>query len=268
MILVYIDESGDTGHNLVDVQQPVFVLGALLVPQGKWKNLEREFKKITSQFFGDEQDSNFELHAMDLVNRKGCFKGKTLEQTKQFRDCCLGLLLNLELKVVYRSIEKKKFNKYCENKYGPGISVAPYLMALPFVCTSVNEILDTENDLGMLIFDEHHSLMEIEKSLRTLRLDSTSTVTTEKLIEQGFFVDSSKSEAIQLIDLVLYYVRKFEESKLGYKVSSHHKETFPLIEKICESLRVHGRSGDILNWVESNVVDKTKKRLPPEDGAV
>jgi hypothetical protein len=268
MILVYIDESGDTGHNLSDKQQPVFVLGGLILPQSKWKDLERQFHQIIIQFFGYESAGDFELHTMDLVNRRGSFKPFSLEKTKSFRDKCLELIQNLEIKIVYRSIEKKEFQKFCEKTYGKGISIAPYIMALPFVCTRINELIKAENDLGILIFDENHNLVEIEKSLRTLRLDASSTLQADNLIEQGFFVDSSKSEALQLVDLVLYYIRKFEENKLGYKVSAHHQETFPIIERICESLREHGRGWDILNWVESRLVGQKKERLPPKEGAV
>jgi hypothetical protein len=258
MILVYIDESGDTGHNLSDKQQPVFVLGALIVPQSKWKELELSFHKIVVEFFDNAPVDNFELHAMDLVNRRGFFKSFTLEQTKLFRNKCLELIQHLNINLVYRAIDKKEFQKFCEVTYGKGISVAPYIMALPFLCTRINDILKANNDLGILIFDEHHSLVEIEKSLRTLRLDDTSTLQTENFIEQGFFVDSAKSQAIQLVDLALYYVRKYEESKLGYRVSLHHKEVFSLIEKLSESLQSHGRSKDILNWVETRVMGQKK----------
>jgi hypothetical protein len=262
MILVYIDESGDTGHNLSDKQQPVFVLGGLIVPQSKWKELERQFHQIIVQFFGEDSLNTFELHTMDLVNRQGFFKPLSLEQTKSFRNNCLELVQKLRIKIVYRSIEKKEFQKFCEKTYGKGINIAPYIMALPFVCTRINELIKAENDLGILIFDEHHDLVEIEKSLRTLRLDETSTLQAESLIEQGFFVDSSKSEALQLVDLVLYYLRKFEEHKLGYKVSVHHQETFQIINTFSESLREHGRGWDIVNWVESKLVGQKKSDRP------
>ncbi|MDD5674326.1 MAG: DUF3800 domain-containing protein [Chitinivibrionales bacterium] len=262
MILVYIDESGDTGHNLSDKQQPVFVLGGLIVPQSKWKELERQFHQIIVQFFGGDSLNEFELHTMDLVNRRGFFKPLSLEQTKAFRDKCLELVQMLDIKIVYRSIEKKEFQKFCEKTYGKGISIAPYIMALPFVCTRINEIIKAEKDLGILIFDEHHNLLEIEKSLRTLRLDTSSTIQADNLIEQGFFVDSSKSEALQLVDLVLYYVRKYEETKLGYKVSPHHKEVFPVIEKISESLREHDRGWDILDWVKTQALGQKKSDRP------
>ena len=33
MYLIYLDESGNTGNNLQETQQPIFVLAALLVPK-------------------------------------------------------------------------------------------------------------------------------------------------------------------------------------------------------------------------------------------
>jgi len=39
MNLVYIDESGSTGLNLKDSQQPVFLLAAMILPESKWFSL-------------------------------------------------------------------------------------------------------------------------------------------------------------------------------------------------------------------------------------
>ena len=42
MYLIYFDESGNTGNNLNDAQQPVFVLCALAVPKDKWLQVEQD----------------------------------------------------------------------------------------------------------------------------------------------------------------------------------------------------------------------------------
>ncbi len=42
MHLIYLDESGNTGGNLGDSEQPVFLLGALMVPEECWQDLERD----------------------------------------------------------------------------------------------------------------------------------------------------------------------------------------------------------------------------------
>jgi len=46
MHLVYFDESGQTGSNLADAAQPVFVLAALVVPETTWLPIERELEAI------------------------------------------------------------------------------------------------------------------------------------------------------------------------------------------------------------------------------
>lgn len=44
MHLIYIDESGNTGRNLSDTSQPVFVLGALVVPETEWQAIEADLE--------------------------------------------------------------------------------------------------------------------------------------------------------------------------------------------------------------------------------
>ena len=125
-------------------------------------------------------------------------------------------------------------------------------MALPFVCMEVNHYLKQKgsDELGMLIFDEQkESLNEAERSLKTLRLDSNSILKTTNLIEKGFFVDSSKSFAIHLVDLVAYYIRKYEEEKLGKRVGDLDRQTFNKIE-ILSSKGMQTKTEDILEWIK------------------
>ena len=42
MILVYLDESGNSGNNLTHPQQPLFCLAALLVPESSWVAVEAD----------------------------------------------------------------------------------------------------------------------------------------------------------------------------------------------------------------------------------
>ena len=45
MHLIYFDESGNSGTNLADPQQPVFVLGALIVPENAWQAVETDLER-------------------------------------------------------------------------------------------------------------------------------------------------------------------------------------------------------------------------------
>lgn len=256
MNLIYIDESGNTGLNLKDTQQPIFLLAALVLHSEKWFALEKAFYSILEDFLGKDLANKTELHAIDLKARRKSFKGITDKESLLIRDKMLQLLLDYEIPIIYRRIIKSSFANFCEKNYGPGIKIDPYIMALPFVCMEVNRYLKQigNNELGMFIFDEQkENLNEAERSLRTLRLDQSSILKTTNIIEKGFFIDSSKSFAIQLTDLAAHYLRKYEEHKLNIRVNYFDKQTFDKIEKLISS-NAASNVVDILEWVKRHHV--------------
>ncbi len=253
MILVYIDESGDTGTNFNDPQQPVFVLGAMLIDQSNWKKYEERFLTVIREYFNEKIPENFELHTMDLVNRKKWFSESSIEEVNRLRDRLLDLILTERITVLYRKIVKKDYQKYCEDKFGKGIKIDPYIMAFPFICIGISPYLEDNNELGIFIIDEHRSIIDIEQSLKTLRHGQGNELKLERVIEKGFFVDSSKSYPIQLLDLVLYYIRKYHESLIGKAVSPIHREVFDKVTSIAKNLDNLNQGRDILEWVEGRI---------------
>lgn len=211
---------------------------------------------MAKKYFGDPLPYRFEVQAKDLKSGRGVFVNIKFEKQLSFRDEMLQILLESEVKIIYRRIIKSRFAEFCEEHYGLGIKVNPYIMALPFVCMEVDHYLHQKgkNELGMLIFDEQkENLDAAEHSLRTLRLDSKSILKTTNIIEKGFFIDSSKSFALQLTDLAAYYIRKYEENKLGFRVSDIDKQTFSKIEKLV-STGIGSSIDDILTWVEEHYI--------------
>lgn len=228
----------------------------MILPESKWFLLEKLFLSTAGDYFGDPLPRAFEIQAKDLKNRRGPFEGLTFAQQLSFRDRMLQLLLDYEIVVIYRRIIKSRFSAFCEEQYGPGIRVNPYIMALPFVCMEVDHYLRQHGSgqLGMFIFDEQkETLDQAETSLRTLRLDARSVLKTSNIIEKGFFIDSSKSFALQLVDLAAYYIRKYEENNLGLRVSEIDKQTFGKIRELV-STGVGSSAVDILEWVKSHYI--------------
>ena len=256
MNLIYIDESGNTGLNLKDAQQPVFIMAALILESSKWHTLEKDFHDILTKHLGPNAPSNIELHTTDLKARRKDFASLSGPKSLNLRDEMLQLIIDYKIPVIYRRIIKSNFEKFCEKNYGRGIKINPYIMALPFVCMEVDHYLKNKgtDELGMLIFDEQkESLDDTEKTLRTLRLDPGSILKTTNIIEKVFFVDSKKSYAIQLADLACHYIRKYEEHINGIKVSIYDQQTFEKI-KLITSTGVGSNVGDILEWVGSHFV--------------
>lgn len=253
MVLFYIDESGNTGLNLKDEQQPVFVMSSLIIRDEIWFHLEKEYYNIVNHYFPPPHPDGFELHAIQLKSGKGAFAGMPLNKRADFRDSALRLLEQFNTPIIYMRIVKKQFEKFCFDNYGPGIHVDPYIMALPFVCIEADFYLRDKrnNSLGMLIFDEQKEYyLDVERSIKILRLDKTSSLKTQNILEKGFFVDSKKSFALQLSDLVAYYARKSEEAKLGLRVSSVDQQAFRFIEKLSVPIR-HRFEVDILGWIKT-----------------
>lgn len=256
MNLVYIDDTGNTGLNLKDSQQPIFVLAAIVVHSSKWFAMEKEFYDILKGYFGKELPEDFELKAVNLRSGANYFKGLSMENRLAIRDRMFELLLSYEIPIIYRRIIKSKFEEFCEKQYGPGIKINPYVMALPFVCMEIDNYLKQKNpaELGMLIFDEQkESFNEAEKSLKTLRLDPNSLLKTTNLIEKGFFVDSKKSFALQLTDIVAFYARKYEEYKFKKPVSELDKQTFDTLKRLIPEGR-QTKIEDIHEWIKQNYI--------------
>ena len=71
--------------------------------------------------------------------------------------------------------------------------------------------------------------------------------------EKGFFIDSAKSFALQLVDLAAYYIRKYEENELGLRVSNIDKQTFGKIKELVLT-GVGSKVVDTLEWVKNHYI--------------
>lgn len=70
MHFFYLDESGDTGNNLQNQEQPIFVLGGLSVADKKWVNTKEKLDCVVASYFGDNTPRLFEIHSCQLLSPK------------------------------------------------------------------------------------------------------------------------------------------------------------------------------------------------------
>lgn len=217
MHLIYLDESGNSGTNLTDPQQPVFVLGALVVPEDKWKPLEQNIADCVSDFFLHQVPDHFEIHATDIRNATKTFKGVPIEGRLKLRDQLLQIANNFELKLVYRAIVKKRYASWLDRTFGSGVVLNPHIAAFPLVAQTLNYYLTSlgREHLGILINDDNQDVVgDLERTTRLLRAGS-GALKLDRIIEKSFFIDSEKSLLLQLADLCIFQARKLEEIKIG-----------------------------------------------------
>lgn len=246
MHLVYLDESGNTGTNLSDAQQPWFVLAALIVPEAVWQSLEVELMEVVNEEFPD-REPDFEVHAQELRNGAGPFRGVELARRLAFRDRWLKIANRSGVRLVYRAIQKSRFKEWTERTFGVGVKINPHVAAFPLVAVAVNEHLAslTPPALGILISDENLEVVrDIEKSLRVLR-NTQGTLRLDRIVEKGFFVDSRKSLVLQLVDLCAYALRRYVEG--ATRLKDMDRSAYAIIQPLIH--RGNERTMDVIKWL-------------------
>lgn len=259
MYLVYLDETGNTGTDLTDIQQPIFVLAALIIPETCWQPLERELETILARLFPDLASSSLEVHGADLRGGRGHFKGASVADRIALRDEWLQAAQRHGLKLVYRAIVKKRFQKWVQATFGSGVLINPHVAAFPLVARVVDDYLASlpEQSLGMFISDENKEIVhDIEKSIKVLR-GAAGNLRLSQIVEKGFFIDSTKSRMLQLCDLCVLTARKREESLAGMKTKPADDAGARLIEPLIH--RGNEALQDVLAWLTAQHSPSAKK---------
>ncbi len=233
MHLIYIDESGNTGRNLSDPDQPVFVLGALVVGESSWQPIEAELEGAIRKH-GPNAGGEYEIHGGDLRQGTGPFKGVPVNNRLALRDAWLEIAASHQLQFIYRAIVKKRYERWMLSAFGAGVSVNPHLAAFPLIAQVANNLLrDLGPDLlGIFISDDNREVVgDIERFQKLLRL-TPGALHLDRIIEKGFFIDSSKSRLLQLCDLCTLQARKLEERKIGMPPKSIDDRGIDLIQPL------------------------------------
>jgi hypothetical protein len=264
MYIVYFDETGNTGTNFDDIQQPVFVLGAMVVPEATWQDLEKDLQAAVDSTFPPPRPDDFEIHGVALRNGQGCFRDFSVKVRVAFRDAWLAQARKHGVKFIYRPIEKGRFRSWVHGTLGSGLKINPYVAAFPLVARVVDEYLAgcPPKSLGIFVFDENKEVVhDVEKSLSQLRVID-SPLRLRHVVEKGFFIDSAKSLMLQLCDVCLYSARKKEEQALGLPAKEIDRGGIlgiePLVYKGNEAFR------DVNAWLTA----QQKKERPGAEPAV
>lgn len=249
MHLIYFDESGNTGNNLNDVQQPIFVLCALVVPEVKWLQVERDLHAEIEKIYPSPRPDDFEIHATELMSGREWCKSIPLANRVAFRDAWFSVAAKHQLKIIYRAIVKKRFERWVHGTFGAGIAINPHVAAFPLVARVIDDWLRSlpGSPLGIFISDENKEIVrDLEKSIRVLR-DIEGTLKLGQVIKKGFFIDSSKSVILQLCDMCAIALRKKEEAKAGFRDNPLYHSGIALLEPLIH--RGDEPWQDVLEWI-------------------
>lgn len=223
MHFFYLDETGDTGRNLLDPGQPIFVIGGISLRDEGWVRTQEEYSKIITNFFAGQVPRNFELHAHKMLGAQGegHLQGRSLEERCALAEDLLSLIGDRKHGVHFIALDKKKMAaKPCELDLGYD-ATAPYLLGFDYMITHINWFVKERlgrSARGMIIFDQKKQFQKpIEGLIHHRRFGGAKTHRVKWISEFGYSVDSRKNPMVQLSDLVIYMVRRFLEIEHGHR---------------------------------------------------
>ena len=255
MHFFYMDESGCTGANLKDGNQPIFVLGGISIADQKWNNTQTEFSKVIHSYFDGKIPAGFELHSHELLSPKGegPFAGHGIEKRLQLVRDILGLLDELGHDAFFFAIEKKVLDSCDCNFDFPFDYKNPYRCSFDYLVTYIN--WHTKKNLGhtargLIVLDEKENLHpDIERIVHNRRFEGVATHRVKWIVEFSYPVDSRKNPMIQISDLVALCLRRFLEIDKGYRddwpdlVKTFYAECYKTIDARVRRKNIVERAG-------------------------
>ena len=228
MHFYYIDETGCNGRDLTQTQQPIFVLGGIILRDEGWNKTHQEFEKIINTYFDGSIPESFELHTQHLFsnNGTGFFSGHSREKRNDLIVSLLELITTRKHHAAYVAIDKSKLNEYDTSSVRDREYFdlkTPYLISYDYLISIYEKY--TKEKLGrsaraLVVLDEKDSLIEeIETITNHRRFNPIKSKRVKWIVEFSHPVDSEKNTMIQLSDLTIFLIRKFLEIEGGYKES-------------------------------------------------
>lgn len=222
MHFFYMDETGCTGADLNNAQQPIFVLGGISVKAQGWRETTDQFRRAIDDFFGGQVPAGFELHATDLLNCQGVFAGRSREECGALAHRFLDIIIERRHAIHFIGIDKAKLAAALP---GEGHDVVrceiPYLLGFNYLVSYIERY--TKEVLGrtvrsMIILDEkdmYHADIDAITNFR--RYETVQARRLKWLVEFSYPIDSVRHPMVQVSDLVIFLTRKFLEVENGYR---------------------------------------------------
>lgn len=209
MYILYADESGHTGTDYDNPGQPIFSLSGIAINDSEWYDLNHiiEDEKISIC----PELKNHEIHATEIFNPKkdSVFFKYSIEENLSIMEKLVNLIVRLEIPIFLSAIDKANYKEYLLNKLGPGIKIDPYIYSFILLSISYNRFLIEHDSNGMIFLDENKNMIDkLDDVYKRLLLDDFEC-DTNNIIENALFLQSHKSNFIQLSDICNFYINKY-----------------------------------------------------------
>lgn len=219
MYILYADESGNTGTDYDNKEQPIFVLAGVLIQDAIWHEINNYFNKRKIEILPILQD--YEIHTNELFNssKKSIFNQFNWQDNFKTMEKLIDLILELDITVNFIAIDKKQFKKSVCNTFKNSIKIEPYIYSFGMMYDLVSNSLLQQKDKGIMFLDDILTIPSALHNIYPILSKNNST-----MIEEAMFLNSKNSNFIQIADIFAFYIEKYFSISNGYKKYSAIKE--------------------------------------------
>lgn len=231
MYLTYLGESGNTGNNTGDANQPHHVHVGLLVHESQSISVNGEFDALYRRHFGSRPGDPSALSALrpsDLYQGSGVFASWTVAKRHQLIQDCLDILIRRRLPLLIAYLNKPDLARARAD--GPGILWQnPSEPVISRLLLALNMYLDELNLQGMT----HQQIASNQWAIRNFALlvagegssvrpaflsrflQSEDGIDASGLVETLCFAEGRHSVGTQLANLCAYFTRRWLQDPSG-----------------------------------------------------
>jgi hypothetical protein len=215
MLCAYIDDAGNTGKNLSDATQPIHYVGALAVPEVQWAGVASDLKAVRK----DARQSGYkgkvlEFHGTEVFQARKGSGWESVKFTDRLRiyESCLKIISARDLWIVIGCCDKPKLkSRYTAPEH-------PHALAMWLCLERIAKYANSAGTLTMMVADDCSDGVKSisRKVLADYRVRGAPfgmTLDFSNLIDTIHFMNSAESAHIQLCDMALFAIRRFEATK-------------------------------------------------------
>lgn len=215
MWFAYMDETGNTGRNLDDPDQPIHFVLTMAVDESRVTALHEHIRGTARRYCAavcDEDD--FEFHGKELFSAEGHFSGRSPEERIEIYDAVLAGIEIAEARIVIRGVSKPDLKKTYPNPFHP------HDIALMFTIESIERLARERGCRFLLVADEAKEIEDAAlRDLVNYQEVGTSwgwkAEQIDRIVDTIHFVPSHRNPAIQLVDCATYVAARVRKIRAG-----------------------------------------------------
>lgn len=219
MYILYADESGNTGTDYDNKQQPIFVLAGVLINDDKWHDINNYFNKRKIEILPILE--NTEIHTNELFNssKKSVFNQFDWHDNFSTLEKLIDLILELDISVYFVAVDKKPFKRGVNRVFNNTLKIDPYIYSFGLLYDNLSTILSNKNQKGIMFLDDILTIPSRLHDIYPILSKNNST-----MIEEAMFIKSQNTNFIQIADIFAFYIEKHYSLTKGYKNYGDEKE--------------------------------------------